>query len=244
MRERELSRREFLKFGIGALAFLAELGLPKDIFAQLEEILKKREFITEDFEKGLAALKEKVWDTKEHFWVYVKKDTKKGWIDAAESTTEMSVTAIGLEPILRDKEVKEIHFVHTHPPYGYSPRKNRDEMRIPAMPSHYDLTYAAYLRAYAQFNSFPLERMRIAVLDATGTWRYDVDPEHEAMRELMRQSFEGENPQPPPELERYLLEQQKRLDDAKEVTGEHLKEMQDYLSRNYGAVLRYEKDRD
>lgn len=41
----QFSRREFLKFGAGALAFLRELSIPREALAKLEELLSHREFI-------------------------------------------------------------------------------------------------------------------------------------------------------------------------------------------------------
>lgn len=239
---KEMSRRDFLRLSAraGSLAFLMELGFSKNVFAQLEKVFKGREFITKNFDEGLRLLREKVWDAKEHFWIYVAKGDRGGWIDAAEQATDSGVTSIALEPLLRDKTVTKIHLAHTHPPIGYDPQKPRKS--VPAIPSDHDIMVAAYNKAYARMSKYPLERLRFSVLDSTGIWHYDPDPDHDAIRPTVMQYMEEKKPVIlNNSLHQYLLERQEKINEAETVSPEHLKELQIVLSRDYGVELEYKK---
>lgn len=248
-----LSRREFLSF-IGkatAFAFLAQAGIPKKILAELEDVLKERPFLAEDFNAGIEELKKRVWSEKvEHAWIYLQKGAKRGWIDAAESATENSVWSSDLTPLLEDRDIARMDFVHIHPAILY--RKNNAiskaellEMqktkrgKYPLVPSSYDIASLGRLKLLSEEKGFTA-KFSALVVEPSGVWHYDVDMAHPQMRMMLVTFFEEANASLQFLLGKHLEDKREVFSGAEGVTSERLKEFQTFFREEWGIHFTYE----
>lgn len=193
----KMSRREFLKWGAGGLAFLAELSLSTNARAELEKLLTGREFIRESFEAGIERLKREVYEAqRERFYVFVRKGELSGWLNIEETMSLDMGKSIDLLPLLEDGKVAEMHFVHTHPLLVVEtdkmvPQETLDKIKrsrksdFPLLPSSTDFATVAKQKRFLLERGLP-QKLSHSVLDPAGIWTYDADIEHPAMKDISK----------------------------------------------------------
>lgn len=201
MENREgIPRRQFVKEVIGggvATALLAEFGFPQKVLAQLEEILKIREFMDISFDEGIKHLQGYVWNKEEeHFWIYLEKGDKRGWIDVVEKSSADQARSINIAPLFEDRNVKKLYFAHTHPSNFYSREKMLPEdtafklarekrSNFPLPPGADDILSVLSKKLFMNDGDLPRHEMKHYVVDPTGIWEYDVDENHPAMKKIV-----------------------------------------------------------
>lgn len=261
-----LSRREFLKFGAGALAFLKELSLPKSALAKLEELLGKREFIKESFEEGIERLKQEVYENRnERFFVFVKKGEISGWLNIEDKMSLDMGFSIDLLPILEDDKIEELHFVHTHsltiveidqllPPAVLEKIKKEKRSNFPLLPSAADMAALAKQKRFLLEKKLP-QKLINSALDPAGIWTYDVDLNHPEIQKISKSKEplkEGETRPdddfltPSPEesvLFRMGMEILNRQEifykNGEGINPKNLKELQNWYKTKYGATVTF-----
>lgn len=265
----KFSRREFLKFGAGAITvFLKELLIPKEVFAKLEELLGKREFIKESFDEGAERLRKEVFESKtERYFVFVKKGETTGWLNIEDKMSIDMGFSINLLPILEDGEVEEMHFVHTHPlaiaevdkllpPNVLIEIELKQKSNFPLLPSSADIATLAKQKRFLLDKKLPA-KITHSVLDPAGRWTYDVDlnhPEIQKISESKEPLKEGETKSEdellvmsPEESTLFrmgmelLSRQEFFYKDGRGINSQNLEELIDWYETKYGVTLGFKR---
>lgn len=254
----KLSRREFLKAGLAAGAFLAELSIPKAARAQLERLLATQEFVAERFEGTIARLRKSVWDEKnEVLWVHVKKGSKEGALNILESSTETGAQGIDLTPLYEDKDVSRVYAVHTHPASIYSvdpafPKeiaariKKERKSNFPLLPSGGDI--AEYAADKVRLGEKGITReLKHFVVEPSGLWSYEVNLEHQAMKNAVRgldldtlADMYAASPALRMVLGNDLDEQQKKIYREGGISARNFEELNTWAKKEWGITFSYQ----
>lgn len=253
-KEKGSSRREFLKetFGGGiATALLAELGFPKKVLAQLEEVLKVREFMDISLEEGVQRLEGYVWDKKEeHYWIYIERGEKRGWIDIVRIATEDEIKkVINIAPLFDDAAITKLYFMHTHPVDIYRKDKLLTDEAIellakerrsnfPLPPTGNDIISIIRAKRFMREDNSPAHEIKHLMAEPAGVWEYDVDENHPKMKEVIAALLEDDT-KLASAMHNSLIEWRGKVIHQGGFSKKDLGEIKEWARREYGITLSY-----
>ena len=249
-----MSRREFLKAGIvSAMGFLIEIGIPKEVRAQLEKVLAQKEFISSNFEEGIRLLEADVWEKNdEQMLLYMEKWAKKGWIDVSGHSSEDDVLSIDLAPIFDDYSLTELCIAHTHPAVLYKNKKfdyiNKDlaenilknkKSTMPIPPGSADIMSAIIAKNLLKEKNNTQTKLSHLLVEPSGIWKYSADIDHHGSSRLYALYEEG-NIQGSLQLYDELRDWRIKFSQNLDNLSEYINEFQRWIHEKYGITLSYE----
>lgn len=266
--QEKLSRREFLKAGIiTGKALLAELILPEKARAQVEKLIGPLTFFEETFENSLKRIKKEVFTSPiEVFWAYIKKEGRQGLLDiqspivGAGLQTDRAAGSIDILPILEDREIEEVDFIHTHPailykkspwralvPNGtYEEALRTQKTKLPLIPSGRDIVNVMGRKLYIEDRGFT-QLTKDIVVEPSGVWIYDANVNHSRILSFFKDGEKisaktlRENKRLWEELERDLTNRQSKFWKEGGITPETLEDFKKWAEKEWGIFFSYDK---